>query len=136
MYNSNDLNFDHFKFVGKINVYISKLRKRKAANGTISKIAEDFKKIVVVIKSIELKPYAKNILPNYKKMKTTIRNWKKRPRTTYCFGCKDCSHNFRPQEVKMRNKVLREKSNCIVCRSNKSRFLKQKHNNKNNSTLY
>ena len=65
--NSNDLNFDHFKFVGKINVYISKLRKRKAANGAISKIAEDFEKIVVVIKSKELKPYAKNILPNYKK---------------------------------------------------------------------
>ena len=68
--NSNDLNFDHFKFVGKINVYISKLRKRKAANGAISKIAEDFEKIVVVIKSKELKPYAKNILPNYKKIKT------------------------------------------------------------------
>ena len=34
------------------------------------------------------------------------------------------------QEVKMKNKVLREKSNCVVCPSNKSRFLKQKHNNK------
>ena len=33
---------------------------------------------------------------------------------------------FRPQEVKMPNKVLREKSNCVVCRSNQSRFLKQK----------
>ena len=33
---------------------------------------------------------------------------------------------FRPQEVKMTNKVLREKSNCVVCRSNQSRFLKQK----------
>ena len=50
--------------------------------------------------------------------------------TTYCLGCKDCTHNFRPQEVKMINKVFREKSNCIVCRSNKSRFLKQKHDNK------
>ena len=54
----------------------------------------------------------------------------KRPGTTYCFGCKDFTHNFRPQEIKMTNKVLREKSNCVVCRSNKSRFLKQKHNNK------
>ena len=54
----------------------------------------------------------------------------KRPGTTYCFGCKDFTHNFRPQEVKMTNKVLREKSNCVVCRSNKSRFLKQKRNNK------
>ena len=39
--------------------------------------------------------------------------------TTYCFGCK---------EVKMINKVLREISHCVVCWSNKSRFLKQKIN--------
>ena len=54
----------------------------------------------------------------------------KRPETTYCFGCKDFTHNLRPQEVKMTNTVLREKSNCIVCWSNKSRLLKQKHSNK------
>ena len=35
--------------------------------------------------------------------------------------------NFRPQEVKMTNQVLREKTNCVVCWSDKSRFLKQKH---------
>ena len=50
--------------------------------------------------------------------------------TTYCLGCKDYTHNFRPQEVKMTNKVLRGKSNCVVYRSNKSRFLKQKRDNK------
>ena len=38
----------------------------------------------------------------------------KRPGTTYCFGCKGFTHNFRPQEVKLTNKELREKSNCIV----------------------
>ena len=48
--------------------------------------------------------------------------------TTYCFGCKDYTKNFSPQEVKMKNKVLRQKSNCVVSRSNKSRFLKQKIN--------
>ena len=48
--------------------------------------------------------------------------------TTYYLGCKDYTQNFRPQEVKMTNKVLREKSHCVVCRSNKSRFLKQKVN--------
>ena len=47
--------------------------------------------------------------------------------TTYILGCKNFTHNFRPKEVKMSNKVLREKSNCVVCRSNKSRFLKLKH---------
>ena len=49
--------------------------------------------------------------------------------TKYCNnGCKDYTKNFRPQEVKMTNKVLREKSQCVVCRSNKTRFLKQKIN--------
>ena len=48
--------------------------------------------------------------------------------TMYCFGCKNLIHNFRPEKVKMTNKVLREKSHCVVCRSNKSRFLKQKIN--------
>ena len=48
--------------------------------------------------------------------------------TTYCFGCKDYTKNSRPQEVKITNKVLRKKSHCVVCRSKKSRFLKQKIN--------
>ena len=43
----------------------------------------------------------------------------KQSRTTYCFPCK---------EVKMKNKELIEKSNCVVCRSNKSRFFKTKTN--------
>ena len=34
--------------------------------------------------------------------------------TTYCFGSKDYTKNFRPQEVKMINNVLREKSHCVV----------------------
>ena len=48
--------------------------------------------------------------------------------TTYCLGCKYYTHNFKPQEIKMTNKMLREKSNYVVCRSNISRFSKQKHN--------
>ena len=92
-------------------------------------------------------------------MKNTLSHLKpiklgKRPRTTYCLGCKDFTHNFRPQEVKMTNKVLRKisnyfthnfrpqevkmtnkvlrkKSNCMVCRSNKSRFSKQNAATKN-----
>ena len=46
--------------------------------------------------------------------------------TTYCFGCNNYAKSFRPEKVKMTNKVLREKSRCVVCRSNKSRFSKQK----------
>ena len=36
-------------------------------------------------------------------------------KTAHCLGCKDFIHNFRPQEVKMTNKMLREKSNYVVC---------------------
>ena len=50
----------------------------------------------------------------------------KKPGTIYYLGCKDFTNNFRPQKVTMTKKVLREKSNCVVCRSNKSRFLKRK----------
>ena len=56
-------------------------------------------------------------------MKNTISNIKpikigKQPGTTYCFGCKDYTKHFRLQKVKLTNKILRKKSNCVVCRSN------------------
>ena len=72
--NPNDPNFDLFKFLGEINLQISKLHKENAANKgnnkAIHKIAEDFEKIIAVTKLKELKQYVKNILPNYKKLKT------------------------------------------------------------------
>ena len=39
----------------------------------------------------------------------------KQPGTTYCFGCKDYTQNFRPVKVKMTNAVPRGKSHCVVC---------------------
>ena len=65
-----------------------------------------------------------------KKTKSKIKTIKigKQSGTTYRFGCKDYTNNFRPQEVKITNKLLREKSHRVVCWSNKSRFLKQKIN--------
>ena len=62
----------------------------------------------------------KSILSNLKPIKTG-----KQRDTTYCFGCKDYTKNFKPKKVNTTNKVVGEKSHCIVCRSNKSRFLKQ-----------
>ena len=66
--NPNDPNF---KFLGKINLHLSKLCEKnvanKANNKVINKIAEDFEKIVAVTKLKELKQYAKNILRNYRK---------------------------------------------------------------------
>ena len=62
----------------------------------------------------------KSILSDLKPIKTGKQSGK-----TYCFGCKDYTKNFRPEKVKMTNKVVTEKSLCIVCRTNKSRLLKQ-----------
>ena len=62
----------------------------------------------------------KSILSTLKPIKTG-----KQPGTTYCFGYKDYTKNFRPEKLKMTNKVAREKSHCIVYWSDKSRLLKQ-----------
>ena len=67
--NPNDPNFDLFKFLGEINFYVSELHERNSVNEVISKITEDFEKIVAVTKLKELKWYVKNVLPNYKKRK-------------------------------------------------------------------
>ena len=47
----------------------------------------------------------KNTQSKIKPIKT-----KKELGTTYCLRCKDYTHNFKPQEIKMTNKVLREKT--------------------------
>ena len=65
----------------------------------------------------------KNIQSKIKPIKVA-----KQSGTTYCFGFKIYAKNVRPEKVKIINKVLREKSYCDVCRSNKLRFLKQKIN--------
>ena len=76
------------------------------------------------IKTICQKNFTK--IQKMKNTKSEIKPIKigKRPGTTYCFGCKDYTKSFRPQEINMTNKVHREKSICVVCRSKKSRFLK------------
>ena len=69
--NPNDLGFDINTILGEINFYVTKLREKNAENKgnnkAINKIAEDFEKVIAVTKLKELKRYAKNILPNYKK---------------------------------------------------------------------
>ena len=65
--NPNDPNFDIFKFLGEINLHVSKLRERNSVNEVINTITKDFLKIVAVTKIKELKRYVKRILPNYKK---------------------------------------------------------------------
>ena len=63
----NDPEFDLFTFLGEIISYVTKLLEEKAENKVINKITDDFEKIVAATKIKELKRYAKNILPKYKK---------------------------------------------------------------------
>ena len=42
--------------------------------------------------------------------------------TSYCLGCKDYTHNFKSQEVKMTNKVVREKSDTNFVNSVSQHF--------------
>ena len=53
--NPNNSEFDLFKCLGGIILYISKLRDENAVIGAINKLTEDFGKIVAVIKPKELK---------------------------------------------------------------------------------
>ena len=79
------------------------------------------------------------MLLDYKEWKTQLKikpiKTRKKLGTTYCLGCKNYTQNLKPQEVfrekpKMTKKVVREKPNCVVCESSKSKFLKQKHKTK------
>ena len=49
---------------------------------------------------------------------------------TYCLAFRKHTNNIASRKVTMANKVIRGKSRCRECLSDKSRFMKQKHNKK------
>ena len=49
---------------------------------------------------------------------------------TYCLSCKKHTNNIGSKKGIMANKVIRGKSRCANCTSDKSRFLKQNSNKK------
>ena len=49
---------------------------------------------------------------------------------TYCLACRKHTSNVGSRNKSMTNKVIRNKSKCGICLSDKSRFLKQKYNKK------
>ena len=48
----------------------------------------------------------------------------------YCLNCGRHTSNIGSKRVMMMNKVIRDKSRCACCMSDKSRFLKQMFNEK------
>ena len=69
----------------------------------ISKITDDFKKIVAVAKLKELKQYVKNIFPNYKKWKI---------------------HNKKQKKIIIRKKLIEEKEMGNESLKNRNKILK------------
>ena len=80
--------------------------------------------------------YQKNTTHNIRHEKRAIKNetdknQKKKMEQHIVQGVKITLIILNHKKNEMKNKVLREKLNCLVCWSSKSRFLKQKHNNNN-----
>ena len=126
--NPDATDFDINMLINQIYKHIIESTKNQTKVSTKKSLIDDLSKRLLELefksnystKSKSLKWIAKNILPNYKKSKNIQSKIKpikigKQPGKTYCFGCKDYPQNFRPQEVKMTNKVRREKSHCVVC---------------------
>ena len=55
---------------------------------------------------------------------------------TYCLACRKHTNNIGSRTVTMTNKVIRDKSRCAQCLSDKSRFMKQKLNKKRGLVIY
>ena len=45
---------------------------------------------------------------------------------TYCIACEKHTNNIASRKVTLTNKVIRDKSRCSECLSDKSNFMKQK----------
>ena len=116
--NPDKKDFNIFKEINKIHRHIKKF--------LIGKIQVKSLNNNKAIKKVVKKHFTK--LEKMKNTQSKIKSIKngKQPGTTYCFGCKDHTKSFRPEKVKITNKVLREKSHCVVRWSNKSRFLNNK----------
>ena len=57
---------------------------------------------------------------------------------TYCLVCRKSTDNLGSKKVEMTvtGEVIQDKSRCVDCMSNKSRFLKQKSNKKSSRNKY
>ena len=49
---------------------------------------------------------------------------------TYCLACRKHTNHIASRKVTMTNEVIRDKSRCRECLSDKSRFMKRKLNKK------
>ena len=136
--NPDEENFNIFKEINKIHKQIKKTTKKSLIGDLSKRLLELEFKSNHSIKSNCLKWVVKKILPRIEDMKNAQSKMKpiktgKEIGIMYCLGCEDYTGNVKTQKVKIRNKMLIDKPNCIVCRSSKSRLKKNNTATENNS---
>ena len=124
--NPDEENFNIFKEINKIHKQIKKSTKKSLIGDLSKRLLELEFKSNHSIKSNCLKWVVKKILPRIEDMKNAQSKMKpiktgKEIGIMYCLGCEDYTGNVKTQKVKITNKMLIDKPNCIVCRSSKSR---------------
>ena len=124
--NPDDADFNTYTLINQIHKHIIESTKNQTKVSTKNSLIDDISKRFL---ELEFKMGYQKCFTKLQKTKNTQSKIKpikigKQCETTYYFECKDYTQNFWPQEVKMTNKVLGKKFHCVVCQSNKSRFLK------------
>ena len=119
--NPDEKKINIFKEIKKLHRHIKKSNQKLTKTLLIDNLSKRIKIQVKSINKIEVfKMDCQTNTVRLQRMKNTqskIKPIKRRekPETKYCLRCKDYANNLKSQEVKMTNKKLREKSNCIVC---------------------
>ena len=109
--NPDEKNFNIFKEINKIHRHIKKSTKKSLIGDLSNRVLElEFKsnhsKKVKVFKMDCQKNAARLRIMKNTQSKIKPIKFGKNIGTTYCLGCKDYTNNFKPQGVKMTNKML------------------------------
>ena len=120
--NPDEENFNERKTINEIYRHVKKSNKKLTEELTKKSLIDNLSRRLLELEFEEnhsiifraLKFIVKKILPSLQNMQT------------YCLGWKKHTDNIGSKKVTMKNKVIREKSGCANCMSDKSRFLKNK----------
>ena len=121
--NPDSADFDINRLINQIYMHIIESTKKQTKVSTKKSLIDDLSKELVELElksNHAIKMGCQKCFTKLQKMKKTQSEIKpikigKRPGKMFCFGCKNFTHNFRLKKVNMTNKVLREKSHCVIC---------------------
>ena len=128
--NPEEQSFNGLKAINRISRHIKKSPKNSIERSTKKSLIDDLSK-----RLLELEFKSDHSIKS-KCLKFIVKNIAVIIKHANCKSCKKHTGNIGSKEVTMRNKVIREKSRCANCMSDKSRFLKQKSNKRSDWKKY